>query len=606
MNAGIKKYRDFFIEKENFLNYEKQKINRYINYEQYGAYGFRVLFQPTPMAIFHSSAFLSLAGTIDTKEIVNISINYKGKSIFTGNGTFGDYSSMFYTFGSLIMLYFGIYAFFTFPVPGLTCGNPGKREKVGMHVILTGIFSRLLFLNGFFSGVILTAYVTVILQGIPFAGSELKVFGLFSIFMILFIDLFYFVGILFSVVLSFRKSLYMAAYALWFLLCFFLPEFNRVELAQRANNIKSNETVNMKKLNNVMRFERRYKSIIGTLKEEKVKNLKPVFRKFSEDYMKNEYSLNKCIENNLNEDVNKLIFYINKKSALLPSSFYLSLIKEFSNYGYINYQRFFVYMMDLKDDFSRFYFEKRYAEIGQQLESFMKAEENIFKPETGLPENFAQGFCLTFFYTLLLLGFTLRCFKKRMKTVDEEYREKAGKNIKIDIKRMEKGKTYFSLCRNGWEKESLFSPLLSRDASIIKKLYLSEFDPGISLKSWLLFECRKRGITPAAICANLERCGITKQKLKQRIKILGSEILNRVYLEIRLCEKHLFYVFDEFLKDVSKDFEKYFKQRVKEIGNRAIIIYIGSELFEINVKDRKTSVEDCRLFIVDPDNISLR
>jgi hypothetical protein len=126
------------------------------------------------------------------------------------------------------------------------------------------------------------------------------------------------------------------------------------------------------------------------------------------------------------------------------------------------------------------------------------------------------------------------------------------------------------------------------------------------LKSWLLFECRKRGIAPADIYTNLESLGIAMRKLRQKIKILGSEVLNRVYLEIRLREEYRMYVFADFLKDVSKDFEKYFKQRIKEIGNRAIIIYIGSELFEINVKDRKTAVEDSRLFIVDPDNISLR
>ena len=606
VNTGVKKYRDFFIEKENFLNYEKQKINRYVNYEQYGAYGFRVLFQPTPMAIFNSSAFLSLEGTIDTKEIVNISINYKGKRIFANNGAFGDYSSMFYTFGSLIMLYFGLYSFFSIPAPAFACKNPGKGEKERMMLILNGILPRLLFLNGYFSGVILMAYVTVTLQGISFTGSELKVFVLFSLYMILFINLFYLAGVLFSVVLSFKKSLYMTVYALCFFLCFFVPEFNRVELERRANIIKSNETVNMKKLNNVMRFERRYKSIIDTLKEEKVKNLRPIFRKFSEDYMRNESRLNRRIENNLSEDVNKLIFHSKKKSVILPSSFYLFLTKEFSSYGYINYQLFFAYMMALKNDFSHFYFEKRYAEIGRQVESFVKGEENIFKPECTLPENFLQGLSLTFFYALLLFGAALRSFRKRIKAADEKFREKRDEIIEIDIKRMEKGKTYFSLCRHPWERESLFFYLLSREASIIERLSLCDFDPGISLKSWLLFECRKRGIAPTDVYANLEKSGIAKRKLKLKIKTLSSEILNRAYLEIRLCEKSRIYVFDDFLKDVSKDFEKYFKQRVKEIGNRAIIIYVGSELFDINVKDRKTSLEDSRFFIVDPDNISLR
>ena len=280
VNVGINKYKDFFLEKENFLGYEKQKIDRYINYEQYGAYGFRVLFEPSPLVIFFSSAFLSLEGTIDTKEIVNISINYKGKSIFATNGAFGDFSSMFYAFGSLLMLVFGLNSFYGAGFPRFDNQRTPGGKKNGLTAVVFTIFSRLLCLNGFFSGVILTAYFTAVLKGIRFSAAETGIFALFCIYMLLFINLFYFFAILFAVLLSFKRSFFITAYAVWFVSCFFLPQINRIDLEQKAHAIKSNEAVNIRKLNNLMKFEQRYKAVIDTLREEKVINLQGMFMCF--------------------------------------------------------------------------------------------------------------------------------------------------------------------------------------------------------------------------------------------------------------------------------------------------------------------------------------
>jgi putative sterol carrier protein len=60
------------------------------------------------------------------------------------------------------------------------------------------------------------------------------------------------------------------------------------------------------------------------------------------------------------------------------------------------------------------------------------------------------------------------------------------------------------------------------------------------------------------------------------------------------------------MKDVSKEFEKDFKKKIGEIKNRTIFLYIGSDMFDINMEKWKTPVEDARFFIVDFNNISLR
>lgn len=606
VNLGSEKYRGFLKEKENFIHYEKQKIKLYLNYEQYGAYGFRILFQPTSLAIFHSNSFLSLEGTIDTKEIVNISINHKGKSIFVNNGVFGDFSSMFYIFGSLLMLYFGLNSIPSLVLPQYDYEKSRATGVKKMKFVQETIFSRLVHLNGYFCSIILIAYFAAKLCRIHITGVETNVYVHFSLYMVLFINFFYFMGILAAVIMSFKKSLYIIAYALWFLLLFLAPEINRVDLEQRSHTIKSNETVNIKKLNNVMRFEMRYKKMIDTLKEEKVKNLKKVFDKFLIDYMKNEYSMNAKIENSMCEEVNKLIYHDENNSILLPSSFYLFLAKECSSYGHNGYQDFLKYIQNLKDEFSHYFFNRRYSGISSQVESFVKNDENIFKAACTLPGNFWRGFALTFFYTMLILGSVLYLLKRRIKATAEEDSDETTEMPEIDIKRMENGNTYFSLCRDMQARKRILDYLVNCGAAIIEKLYLRNLDSGVSLKSWIAYECRERGISADEIYMKSKESGIPQKKLKAQLKTLGPEILNRIYLEIRLAENFNIYVCNDFMKDVSKEFEKDFKKKIGEIKNRTIFLYIGSEMFDINMEKWKTPVEDARFFIVDFDNISLR
>ncbi|MCK4764154.1 MAG: hypothetical protein KAW12_18285 [Candidatus Aminicenantes bacterium] len=626
VNSGVEKYKNFFIEKANFLDYEKRRIKQYINYEQYGAYGFRVLFQPSPLTLFYSSAFLYLEGAVDTKEIVNISINYKGKSIFANNAAFGfgDFSSMFFVFGSLLMLYFGLGTFRSNNFLPMDYRDPMNRAKNRMKYISTTIFTRAALLNCCFAVVCGAAYLLARLKGIRFSGAESGLFILFSLFAVLYVTFFYFLGVLGTVVFSFERSLYTVVYAIWFLLLFLTPGIHGIDLEKRAGVIKSNEAVNMIKLDNVMKFESRYKVSIEKLENEKVKNLKKIFPKFLDDYIKNEYMLNKAIEKDLSREVYKLITYNERKSVILPSSFYLFLTKELSGYGYNDYQNFLQYMLALKENFSRFFFDKRYTKIGRQVESFISGQENVFRSECALPGNFWRGFLLTLFYSLLVLGTGLSIFKRRGAAPEKKETkqrffgtplrgkaagaEKEGApHLEIDIKRMEKGKTYFSLCRDKMVRRQILDYLVSQGAAVLQQLPLCHFDPWISLKSWIEYECRGRNLPPDEVSAKLEEWGIPGSKQRLKLKTLGSETLNRAYLGIKLAEKFQIYVFDDFLKGLSKEFEKDFTKIMQEaVGDRAIVLYIGSEMFDINVKKRETPVEDDRFFIIDFKDVSLR
>ena len=139
------------------------------------------------------------------------------------------------------------------------------------------------------------------------------------------------------------------------------------------------------------------------------------------------------------------------------------------------------------------------------------------------------------------------------------------------------------------------------------------YDPGTSLKTWVQFESGQKQIDPGTLREYLEVLGITGHQLNQRIKNLDNEVLYTAYLGIQLAQNTTIYVFDDFLNRVSREFEHTFKEAVDKLLPHAIIIYFGSQMFDITVKEKHNPMphvlhetEECRFVAVDLNDITLR
>jgi hypothetical protein len=597
---GSSKYKDFLREKKNFLNFESQKVTQYINYEQYGFHGFRVLLQPSPLIVFCHSCFNTLKSNIDIKDIVDIDSNYKGQKIFTTNGMVGDYSTVFFVLGSLLMLYFGLNTF-----TGAACLRFHRTKSYIYHTMC----SRLVILGAYFLLLILAAFFSAKLLGVPLSVKAAGIFFKYSLFGILFLTFFYFLGILLTVIFRFNKVLVNSAYLVWFVIIFAVPLIYNLNLEKRAKQIKSNETVNIEKLNNGKDFERKTEAYLKNLEEKKVKDIRPVTKQFVQEYLERILPLNTTIETNLNREVKQLILHHEDNTIITPSSFYCFLSKEFSSMGYYGYQDFLTYILKLKDGFYHFYFDKRYNQIDQTVEPYVKNNENIFLSKSILPGNYRQGVLITFLYCLLLLAGILKGLKGIMKPLSK------NRQVKLDINQLEMGKTYFYFSRNvGPDKKSgMLSYLKSQQAVIIEKPDASLYDPGISLKTWIQFEASQKQIAPGTLWEYLEVLGISGYQLNQRIKNLDNEVLYTAFLGIQLAQNTTIYVCDDFLNRVSREFEHTFKEAVDKLLPHAIIIYFGSQMFDITVKEKHNPMphvlhetEECRFVAIDINDITLR
>jgi len=604
-HLGLVKYRGFFHEKESFIRYEKQKVQQYVNYEQYGAYGFRVLYDPAGLGLFHPPVSFSLTGAIDTTEIVDISLSFKGRNIFSQGGNLGDFSCAFYVFGSLLMLYFGLNTFISRKFLVHTCTR-GASGRVRFAYALYTVFFRLILLLGYFAFVIASAYGYTRLMGVRLSGAEGRVFLFFSLYTLLFLCLFYLLGILCSAVFSFKKILLPFGYAIWFLAVFLVPEVNRLDLEKRADKIKSNEAINITKLNNVMDFERKTRDYFADLQEKKVREIESIARQLAREYSQRMYDFNRVVEDNLREEVDQLIHYWEEKSVLLPSSFYRYLSRECSGCGYVGYRQFLRYILDLKERFFRYYMKRRYDQADQGVIPFVEGDENIFYAAVSLPDNYLLGTGLTLVYSISLLLLSLYLLQRKLPAGSKDDPGEEEKGTAIDLKDLQKGRTYFSLCPDAQERKNILNHLCAQGAALLDPVSPDDIDPGISLRSWVLFECGRLGLKKEEVISRLEEAGFRRDTWKARPKALGAEVLNRVYLEMMLVASAPAYLFNDFLKGVSRDFEKEFKKILHRIKYRIIILYIGTEMFELSDKEERYPAEDSRFFILDLENVSLR
>jgi hypothetical protein len=595
---GTTVYKDFLKEKKNFLNYENLKVHRYLNYEQYGFSGFRVLLQPSPLIVFCHSSILSIESNINTKSIINISSVYKGQKIFTNNGLVGDFSTLFLVLGSLLMLHFGLNTFIS--IESL------QFHKTRSYIFHT-LFCRFTILTVYFYSVIVAAYLFARVLGVSFSETDTEIFFKFSLFVMLFITLFYILGTGMAALLRCKKRFFISAYLTWFIIVFVVPIIFNMTLKKKATTIQSNEIVNIKKLNNSKRFEERGEAYFKGLQEKKVKEIKTIARQFVEEYMQKIVPLNKTIEENLNKKVNELITHHEKQSTLFPTLFYSFLSKESTGMGYYGYQAFLSYIIELKDNFFKYYFNKRYNQIVQSVESFVKNNENIFQSQAILPDNHWKGMGITLLYCLLLLGSTLLGLQRIAK------QPKNSDPIKLNIHQLEMGKTYFYHSRDPKQKNGIINYLESKHAVIIDKPDPSCHDLGTSLNSWLHFEIRlllenkQLNFSDSQVREILQTLGVTWQHLNQKIKNLDNEVFYSAYLALNLAKNTNIYVFDDFLYRVSKEFEQAFKNAIDKLKPHAVIIYLGSHMFDVTVTEsNQQPMEDLRLVAVDLTAISLR
>ncbi len=414
VQTGINTYKSTIENKKTFQAFERLKVQQYVNYSQYGTYGFRIMFLSSPLSIYfvNSSAISELTANVDSGERLNIYNSFKGKALFgEKSGGFKDFSGIMMLLGSLLILYLGYEAFIHKDYLRFMSGFVDYKG-----LFLAIVLARVLVFTVFF---MLNAAISLLLldlNGIGLSPDEwlhgAVYLGILMLLMLFFL-------ILGTVAGTFKSNFggFMLVIFSWFLFIFLVPGAVNSFISQKADNIIPDYQLELQKLKNLMDFERRSAREIGPTNKSNITEVK----RMVEEYLAKDKGFKEiqALEERLEKEMSQNIYRFQTLSSFFPSTFYLSVGNEISGKGYENFIRFFDYIRELKMQFVKFYIDHRYnphvsLNAPGGVASFIKKNENLFFAKSLIPPNMFIGTLILLVYILALLVLSYRRFKKSL------------------------------------------------------------------------------------------------------------------------------------------------------------------------------------------------
>jgi hypothetical protein len=402
--SGLNEFRQFQAEKKIFIRFEKEKIGHFSNYSQYGAFGFRLLYEASPLSLFfvNSSVMQDVESNIDNFEAIKVESSFKGKKLFLKRGYFKDFAGIPFIFGSLLMLYMGHLALVGPAYLRFTSGLMPLRK----YYLLTTI-ARLFWLDLFFIVLGMGLFFAVRLGGVTFAQADRNAFLFYMLFLLLMLNFIYLLGQWVTTLLNFRRIFFLWFFIVWFICIFLLPEFNRITVFNQSQTLESAEKVNLEKFRNLMALEKKFHDFLKANPSTPLDQFRQMQKKFAVQFIGSSYLVNTGLETKYLRDVERVIDRHERQSALFPTTFYQFLVGEASGKGFHGYLDFMDYIMKLRSRFIQFYLKKRYESNDPVVESFVRGEENIFRSRIRIPGTYGFAVLATALYSaaLFLLAF---------------------------------------------------------------------------------------------------------------------------------------------------------------------------------------------------------
>ncbi len=597
---GIWDYNVCFEDKRDFFTTEKNKIKLYMNYEQYGVAGFRVMLEPSALVVFfnRSDFVRNIEANIDTSEVVKVYNGRKGQRAFFVDGRFGDLNQLVAIFGTLIMMIMG---FLTFP-------NRYIIDFLGKRYYIKTIVSRLLILDIFFSLFFVITYSFAAIWGITFSSSENRVFLFYGMLAILLLNFFYVGGVLIKTLFKYKKSAVTFLLISWFALIFILPEAGKILRTNDVSQVPSVEKLNLEKLHVLLKAERQgmkyLRQTLAQKSKQDTEKLKEIAKELFKNYMNKGYTKNTQNEAVFLQQVKQAIDTFTSRFPFSPIDFLNFVSGEASGKGYNGYLDFLNYALKLRHKFIQFYGQKRYEVTESQQpppESFIKKSENIYQSQGRLPGTFGTGAAVITIYNAILL--VVLFYLNRKKKVKGE-----SPTIPTDIKR----NNMLFLLVNKDKQGHLFETLKQKNYSTLNPVSQSVIYKELTAEGFINFVCREKKIKKDKVTANLEKLNIWEADLQKNLADYTVEDKKKLICSIVFAEadsEGRDIIINDFIKGVSNAFEKQFLSLVsREIAAGRRIVYISSQMYSpaSSFMKRDMEVKNYQPFQLDPQKISLR
>ncbi|MCP4154412.1 MAG: hypothetical protein GY757_42200 [bacterium] len=407
---GISKYKSHYPKGQDFKIIEQQKVQRYINYMQYGSYGFLVKQEPSPLyALFYNSTtFSELITFIDNGVRLKIKKPQIGKIIFEKpTGSFLDFSWFLLVLSNIIV---SIWGFRTFRNKEYLCfvehASNSKRVLLG---ILTG---RIIVILTILSLILCTTWLQFLINGIGFAGTGLTLLPVSFLAAALVSILI----LLISAICGCVKKTIIGGTILslsWFIIIFLLPEMLAlISEKTLAVNIKGLYKHELQKTDILMAFEK--KALQNTGRYTSIPEKKESDKKAAEEYWNIQFKQIESLENEMIKNTGTNTKRFHYLSIFSPVTFFKSVNNELSSRGYNGYMAFYRYCKKHQKGFLHYYLKKRFSGNYGRVEPYLAPGENIFAAKSSWPAYFYEGLALNIFYLIFFFRLTLYISQKAL------------------------------------------------------------------------------------------------------------------------------------------------------------------------------------------------
>ena len=592
---GIVDYKKIEANRKPFQEMERDKVAMHLHYTFYGVRGVRLLYIPAPLSVmFNDSAvFDDMMAQVDSAEKLEISNSFKGKDLFSDSGGFMDFAGIMFLISSFLALIYGWDATRSQKYLQLISDISGS-PKPGFLITV----ARIILLNLVFLVLIGLALIWLLINSI----NAVSIFYLVYIMaLILVITFFTAAGAVIGSLKS-KVAQFITMPVLYLLLVLVIPWLiHRAVYMEAKEGIKSIYEFEYQSFKYMMEFEKRFYNRFKVWKsgEAAPDDVKAMIQSGQEV----EYKKLRETELQRIDGIVKRIRVYQTLASFFPTTFYISTNKELSSKGFQNFIAFYRYSYDMKQDFIKFYIDRKfYRPLPKTgVEPFIKGNEDLFYGKSRLPHNFLLGLILAVIYISALL---VTLYRMQAKGIKQE-------NVKpVDVD-FNKGNTLFALCKDEKIKSDISRYYRTqKNTACIDKItadfpYQLNGLNGIKANEVFKFLCR------------LARAN--KEKAIEYLSILGIQDLHSLELEEETILK--FYaavkiakngvdciVLDDFFKQKTREFETDFFKLLSALAAAGQkILYLSCNMYYPKKSlDEDIDVETFYLFPLPIDEITLR
>ncbi len=563
INTGLKEYKNQQQEENSFIIKESLEVKQYTNYEQYGGRGIKVIKQSSPLDILMNRNCLrnNDKARLNSSEEIDIDESKRLRDHFSYDARIKGAADLIMIFATLFAVLLGYSNF------------RGKGEIIlngKTYLILVSIMSRIILTLLYFAITFLTYNYILTKNNINLNANENILYSQYLIYTALLICLCYLTGLCISLYLK-KEIAFLIVLIFWICMAVVLPEIYDNYSVSNAQKIRSNIDLNLDKMSELMKIEKKAVSILEGMKdktkEEQLKIIKPIVKEWRD----NGFIVNEKKENEVLDSVREITIKTEQISLLYPSLFYYHLTKEISSNGNRRYIAFDEKIRQIRSEFLNYYLTKRYGPWGKGVESFIKSDENILTINVDLNDILVKAMIVII---IIIVIFVALIFLQIRRILIPEHCLSTEKKIEF-----EKGNIYFKLFKTVKERDQEFESFKKDKKIVCLNLpAIEEYSIETSLLSYIKYWCFVRNINTDKAIENLNILGINTNTQKSKRK--GEEFFNKIYAAIILAMDADTYVINEYLNTASREFDRQFRMLLNlyQERDKKTFIYLSTEV----------------------------